>query len=61
MIQNQFYEIVKRKDALLHQIYYDDKVDLFLDGRKLLAVISDLLNDIQKLSQKLTIVNQRKY
>lgn len=41
----------------MSEIYYNDKVDLFSDGRKYLAIISDLLNDIQKLSQKLTIIN----
>eukprot|EP00347_Sterkiella_histriomuscorum_P005049 403358096 len=58
LLQGQFYEVVKRKEALMSEIYYNDKVDLFSDGRKYLGVISDLLNDIQKLSQKLTIINQ---
>ncbi|TNV84049.1 hypothetical protein FGO68_gene4967 [Halteria grandinella] len=57
-IQGKFVEIVRSKDHILNEIYFNDGIDLFSDGRKYLAMIQEILNDIQKLSQKLTIINQ---
>jgi hypothetical protein len=53
--------MVQRKEAIVEEIYFNDNIDLFVDGRKYLILIQDILNDIQKLSQKLTIVNQSKW
>lgn len=39
MVQAQFFELVKRKESLMSEIYYNDKVDLFSDGRKYLSII----------------------
>ena len=52
---------MKRKEAIVTEIYTNDTVDLFIDGRKYLAIIQDILNEIQRLSQKLTIINQSKF
>jgi len=41
----------------MNEIYFNEKIDLFNDGRKYIAMIQEILNDIQALSQKLTIVN----
>lgn len=42
---------------IMSEIYFNEKIDLFTDGRKYIALIQEILNDIQKLSQKLTIIN----
>jgi hypothetical protein len=52
---------VKRKEYIVQDIYFNDNIDLFVDGRKYLTLIQEILNDIQKLSQKLTIINQSKW
>lgn len=43
-------EIVKRKEMIMSEIYFNEQVDLFNDGRKYLPLIQDMLNDVQKLS-----------
>lgn len=49
---------MKRKEAITSEIYFNERIDLLADGRKHLSEIQDLLEDIKKLSQKLTIINQ---
>jgi hypothetical protein len=45
-----FNELVRRKQAVTEEIYFNDSIDLFVDGRKYLLILSDILSDIQKLS-----------
>jgi hypothetical protein len=48
---------VNRKDAVTHEIYLNDQVDLQTDGMKFLKTIEDILNDTQILSSKVTNYN----
>ena len=41
-------------------IYLNDKTDLYQSGSKYLRTLSDILSDIQVLSQRLTVVNKSK-
>ena len=49
-MQVKFIELVKKKEMLMSEIYFNEKIDLFNDGRKYLAYIQEMLYDIQKLS-----------
>ncbi|CDW72485.1 myb-like dna-binding shaqkyf class family protein [Stylonychia lemnae] len=67
MVQGQFYELVKRKENLMSEIYQNDRVDLFSDvtqvidnsqqtttGNSILERMLILINEIMNLQKILT-------
>ncbi len=42
----KFNELVRRKQTVTEEIYFNDSIDIFIDGRKYLLVLSDILSEI---------------
>ena len=57
----RFNELVACKEAVSRDIYFNDKVDLLVEGNNYQYILRELLLEIQKLSQRLSHTNNGKY
>jgi hypothetical protein len=56
----RFNELVACKEAVSRDIYFNDKVDLLVEGSSYQFILRELLLEIQKLSQRLSHTNNGK-